>query len=64
MLWSYERGVLSYLGRAQHHTGNYSQARQTLEKALSEHRGDSVARLHYGLTPARLGNRQTGLKEI
>ena len=37
-------GVSSYLGRAQYLTGNYAQARQTLEKALSQHRGDNLAR--------------------
>src|SRR6266436_114790 len=36
-------GVASYLGRAQYLTGNYAQARQTLEKALSQHRGDNLA---------------------
>jgi len=36
-------GVSSFLGRAQYLTGNYAQARQTLEKALSQHRGDNLA---------------------
>jgi tetratricopeptide (TPR) repeat protein len=57
-------GVLSYLGRAQYLTGNYPQARQTLERALSQHRSDNVARLYLGLTQARLGDRQAGLKNI
>ena len=43
-------GVLGYLGRTQYLTGNYSQARQTLEKAVSQHRSDNVARLYLGLT--------------
>ena len=43
-------GVLSFLGRTQYLTGNYTQARQTLEKALSHHRSDNVARLYLGLT--------------
>ena len=30
-------GILSYLGRAQYLTGNLGQARQTLERALSQH---------------------------
>ena len=34
-------GVLSFLGRAQYLTGNYAQARQTLEKDLSHHRSDT-----------------------
>ena len=41
-------GVLSYLGRTQYLTGNYTQARQTLEKALSQHKSDNVARLYLG----------------
>ena len=41
-------GVLSFLGRAQYLTGNYAQARQTLEKNLSHHRSDNVARLYLG----------------
>ena len=43
-------GVLSFLGRAQYLTGNYAQARQTLEKDLQYHKSDNVARLYLGLT--------------
>jgi tetratricopeptide (TPR) repeat protein len=57
-------GVLSFLGRAQYLTGNYAQARQTLEKDLSYHRSDNVARLYLGLTLVRLGDRQAGLTNI
>ena len=57
-------GVFTYLGQAQYLTGNYAQARQTLQKALSMHPGDHVARLYLGLTQARLGDRQEGLKNI
>lgn len=57
-------GVLSYLGRAQYLTGNYAQARQTLEKALSRQPDDNVARLYLGLTIYRLGDRQAALKNI
>jgi tetratricopeptide (TPR) repeat protein len=57
-------GVLSYLGRAQYLTGDYAQARQTLEQALSQHKGDNVARLYLGLTLYRLGNSQAGLENI
>ena len=59
-----QAGVLSYLGRAQYLTGNYAQARQTLEKALSQHEDDNVARLYLGLTMYRLGDRQSALKNI
>jgi tetratricopeptide (TPR) repeat protein len=57
-------GVLSYLGRAQYLTGNYTQARQTLEKALAQNTDDNLARLYLGLTQARLGDNQAGLKNI
>jgi tetratricopeptide (TPR) repeat protein len=57
-------GVLSFLGRAQYLTGNYAQARQTLEKNLSYHRSDNVARLYLGLTLVRLGDREAGLTNI
>jgi tetratricopeptide (TPR) repeat protein len=57
-------GVLSYLGRAQYLTGNYPQARQTLEKDLSHPRSDNVARLYLGLTLVRLEDRQAGLTNI
>jgi tetratricopeptide (TPR) repeat protein len=57
-------GVLSFLGRAQYLTGNYAQARQTLEKALSQHRGDNLARLYLGLTLYRLGDQKGALTNI
>jgi tetratricopeptide (TPR) repeat protein len=57
-------GVFTYLGQAQYLTGNYAQARQSLQKALSMHPGDNVAILYLGLTQARLGDRQEGLKNI
>jgi len=57
-------GVLSYLGRTRYLTGNYTQARQTLEKALSHHRSDNVARLYLGLTQYRLGDQKAGLTNI
>ena len=57
-------GVSSFLGRAQYLTGNYPQARQTLEKALSQHRTDNVARLYLGLTLYRLGDQKAALTNI
>ena len=35
-------GVSSFLGRAQYLTGDYPEARQTLQKALSQHRSDNL----------------------
>jgi tetratricopeptide (TPR) repeat protein len=57
-------GVLSFEGRAQYLTGNYAQARQTLEKALSQHRGDNLARMYLGLTLYRLGDQKAALTNI
>ena len=57
-------GVLSYLGRAQYLTGDYAQARQTLEKALAQNTDDNLARLYLGLTQARLGDNQAALQNI
>jgi tetratricopeptide (TPR) repeat protein len=57
-------GVSSYLGRTQYLTGNYAEARQTLEKAVSQHRSDNVARLYLGLTLYRLGDQKAGLTNI
>jgi tetratricopeptide (TPR) repeat protein len=57
-------GVLSFLGRAQYLTGNYAQARQTLEKDLFHHRSDNVARLYLGLTLYRLGDQKGALTNI
>ena len=57
-------GVSSYLGRTQYLTGNYTQARQILEKALSQHKSDNVARLYLGLTLYRLGDQKAGLTNI
>ena len=57
-------GVLSYLGKAQYLTGNYAQARQTLERNLSQHRSDNFARLYLGLTLYRLGDQKAALTNI
>jgi tetratricopeptide (TPR) repeat protein len=57
-------GVSSFLGRAQYLTGNYAQARQTLQKALSQHRSNNLARLYLGLTLYRLGDQKAALTNI
>jgi len=57
-------GIFTLLGQAQYLNGDYAQARQSLQKALSMHPGDNVAILYLGLTQARLGDRQEGLKNI
>jgi tetratricopeptide (TPR) repeat protein len=59
-----QQGVWSYVGRSEYLTGRLPQARQTLERALSANREEDIARLYLGLTLARDGDRQNGLKEI
>ena len=57
-------GVASFLGRSQYLTGDYARARQTLEKALSRHQSDNLARLYLGLTLYRLGDQKAALTNI
>jgi tetratricopeptide (TPR) repeat protein len=59
-----KQGVWSYVGRSEYLTGRLPQARQTLERALSSNRQEDIARLYLGLTLAREGDRQRGLKQI
>ena len=59
-----QEGTLSFLGRAQYLNGDYARARSTLEKALARHKDDNVARLYLGLTLARQGETQNGLRDI
>jgi tetratricopeptide (TPR) repeat protein len=58
------QGIWSYVGRAEYATGRLPQAKESLEKALVANQDESVARLYLGLTLARQGDRQRGLKEI
>src|SRR5262245_2448141 len=58
------QGVWSYVGRSEYLTGRLPQARQTLERALASNQQEDIARLYLGLTLAREGDRQRGLKEI
>ena len=59
-----KQSVWSYVGRSEYLTGRLPQARQTLERALSANRQEDIGRLYLGLTLAREGDRQRGLKEI
>ena len=60
-----KQSVWSYVGRSEYLTGRFPQARQTLERALaSSNTDEDIARLYLGLTLAREGDRQRGLKEI
>ena len=59
-----KQSVWSYVGRSEYLTGRLPQARQTLERALAGNREEDIARLYLGLTLAKEGDRQRGLKEI
>ena len=58
------QGVWSYVGRSEYVNGRYPQALQSLERALSANKSEDIARLYLGLTLARDGDRQRGVKEI
>jgi tetratricopeptide (TPR) repeat protein len=53
--------VLTYLGRAYYETGNFTEARSTLEKAVAK--GGPAARLYFGLTLMRSGDQTRGRRE-
>src|SRR6266540_1606362 len=59
-----KQGIWTYVGRSEYATGKLPQARQTLEKALSANKDEDIGRLYLGLTLARSGDRQAGLKQI
>ena len=60
----FPQGSWTYVGRAYYMAGRYPEARQALERATSLHKDDNMAKLYFGLTSARSGDRQSGLKEI
>ncbi|HEY2986844.1 MAG TPA: tetratricopeptide repeat protein [Candidatus Binatia bacterium] len=57
-------GVWTYLGRAYYASGKLPEARQALERAVSSHNDDNLAKLYLGLVLTREGDRSRGLKEI
>ena len=59
-----KQSVWSYVGRTEYLTGRLPQARQTLERSLTGNREEDIARLYLGLTLAKEGDRQAGLKQI
>ena len=58
------QGVWSYVGRTEYAIGRFSQARQTLERAVSMNRQEYLARLYLGLVFLQVGDRTMGLKEM
>jgi tetratricopeptide (TPR) repeat protein len=61
--YSIRESVWTYLGRAYYEAGNFPEARRALEKALSNDKEDSMARLYLGLTLLRSGDQQAGREE-
>jgi len=61
--YSIRESVWTYLGRAYYEAGNFPEARRALEKALSNDKDDSIARLYLGLTLLRSGDQQAGRRE-
>jgi tetratricopeptide (TPR) repeat protein len=60
----FPEGIWTYVGRAYYAAARYPEARQALERAVSIHIDDSMAKLYLGLTLARLGERERSSKEI
>ncbi len=59
-----EEAVWTYVGRAYYNKGKLTEARKALERALSMYNEDNLARLYLGLTLARDGDRDKGIKEM
>jgi len=58
------QSVSTYLGKTEYLTGRLPEARQTLTRSLEYNPKDDMARLYLGLTLARQGETQSGVKEI
>jgi tetratricopeptide (TPR) repeat protein len=50
-LWE---SIWTYIGRVHYQSGKYAEAKDALEKALAQQKGDHMGRLYFGLTLARL----------
>ena len=61
---TYREGIWTYVGRSQYSLGRLTEARQSLEKALSIYPDDYLARIYLGLTLLRSGDDSRGLKEL
>ena len=61
---NYREGIWTYVGRSQYSLGRLTEARQSLEKALSIYPDDYLARIYLGLTLLRSGEDTQGLKEL
>jgi len=61
--YSIRESVWTYLGRAYYEVGNFPEARQALEKALSIDKDNPLPKLYLGLTLLRSGEQQQGRRE-
>ena len=61
---NYREGIWTYVGRSQYSLGRLTEARQSLEKALSIYPDDYLARIYLGLTLMRSGEDSSGSKEL
>lgn len=60
----FSEGIWTYVGRCQYATGNFAQAQQSLELALTKDQDDLLARLYLGLTLLRNGHERRGQTEL
>ena len=61
---NYREGIWTYVGRSQYSLGRLTEAKQSLEKALSIYPDDYLARVYLGLTLLRSSEDSRGLKEL
>jgi tetratricopeptide (TPR) repeat protein len=61
---NYREGIWTYVGRSQYSLGRLTEARQSLEKALSIYPDDYLARIYLGLTLMRSEKDSSGSKEL
>lgn len=60
----FSEAIWTYVGRCQYAIGNFSQAQQSLERALTKEHDELLARLYLGLTLLRNGNDSRGQTEL
>jgi tetratricopeptide (TPR) repeat protein len=61
---NYREGIWTYVGRSQYSLGRLTEARQSLEKALSIYPDDYLAKIYLGLTLMRSGEDSSAAKEL
>lgn len=59
-----QQGIWTYVGKSYYETGNLTEARQALQRADSASQTDHLAKVYLGLTLAKNGQREQGLKEL